>query len=105
MGSGIWRISASDGEETEVLAEGTMSHWALLDSGICFVNLTGKRPAIEFFDFARRRLRTLAILPNDALPAGGWGFPAIAVSPDGGSILYVQAERTESQIQLVENFR
>jgi hypothetical protein len=74
-GAGIWRVPAKGG------------------------------PVIEFFDFATRRGRTVAVLPNDAEPAGGWGFPAIAVSPDGRSTLYVQAERAESHIQLVENFR
>jgi dipeptidyl aminopeptidase/acylaminoacyl peptidase len=104
-GAGIWRIPVEGGEETQVLDRGTMGHWALLDRGICFVNLTGERPAIEFFDFATRRVAIIAVLPKDAEPAGGWGFPAIAVSPDGRSVLYVQAERTESHIQLVENFR
>jgi Tol biopolymer transport system component/DNA-binding winged helix-turn-helix (wHTH) protein len=104
-GAGIWRIPVNGGEETQVTDQGTMSHWALLDRGICFVNLMGKRPAIEFFDFANRHVATVAVLPKDAVPAGGWGFPAIAVSPDGRSVLYVQAERTESHIQLVENFR
>jgi dipeptidyl aminopeptidase/acylaminoacyl peptidase len=104
-GAGIWRVPARGGEETHVMDHATMGHWALLDRGICFVNLTGKRPVIEFFDFATRRGRTVAVLPNDAEPAGGWGFPAIAVSPDGRSTLYVQAERAESHIQLVENFR
>jgi hypothetical protein len=82
-----------------------LGHWALLDRGISFINLTGKQPAIEFFDFATRHFTTVAVLPKDAEPAGGWGFPAIAVSPDGRSTLYVQAERAESHIQLVENFR
>jgi len=95
-GAGIWRVPAKGGEETQVMDHATMGHWAVLDRGICFVNLTGKRPVIEFFDFATRRGRTVAVLPNDAEPAGGWGFPAIAVSPDGRSTLYVQAERAES---------
>ena len=104
-GAGIWRIPVNGGEGTQVVDQGTLGHWALLDRGICFVNLTGKQPAIEFFDFATRHLRTVAVLPKDAEPAGGWGFPTIAVSPDGRSVLYVQAERAESHIQLVENFR
>jgi len=104
-GAGIWRIPVNGGEETQVVDQGTLGHWALLDHGICFVNLTGTQPTIECFDFATRHLRTVAVLPKDAEPAGGWGFPTIAVSPDGRSILYVQAERAESHILLVENFR
>jgi Tol biopolymer transport system component len=104
-GVGIWRIPVNGGEETQVMDQGTLGHWALLDRGISFINLTGKQPAIEFFDFATRHFTTVAVLPKDAEPAGGWGFPAIAVSPDGRSTLYVQAERAESHIQLVENFR
>ena len=76
-----------------------------MEQGVCFLDPDAKPPATQFFDFATRHLATVAVLPKDGVPPGGWGTPAIAVSPDGKTILYVQAERTESHIQLVENFR
>lgn len=102
---GIWRIAVEGGEETQVLDQGTMNHWALMERGLCFLDPDTKPPAIQFFEFATRRLATVAFLPRDGVPPGGWGTPAIAVSPDAMTILYVQAARTESHIQLVENLR
>jgi len=103
--AGIWRVPVEGGEETLVLNRGTMNHWTVMEQGMCFLDPDAKPPVIQFFDIATRRLTTVAVLPKDGVPAGGWGFPAIAVSPDARTILYVQAARTESHIQLVKNFR
>jgi hypothetical protein len=38
-------------------------------------------------------------------PATGFPTPALAVSPDGQWIVYLQMERNNSDLMLVENFR
>ena len=103
--SGIWRRPVQGSEETEVLGQAVMDHWALLDRGICFLKLDANAPVIQFFDFTTRRAVIVAVLPKGAVPPDGWGTPAIAVSPNGRTILYVQGERTESHIQVVDHFR
>ena len=39
------------------------------------------------------------------MPQGGFDIPTLAVSPYGRWLFYVQADRAESEIMLVENFR
>ncbi len=100
--SGIWRVPVEGGEETQVLEQGEQGHWAVLEQGLCLLNRTATpQPAIEFFNFATRRLARIAALPKEARTPGN-GF---AVSPDGRWVLYVQVDRVESDILLVENFR
>ncbi len=103
--SGIWRVPVEGGEETQVLDRGEQSNWAVLDQGICLLNRKATPvPATEFFSFATRRLTQLGALPNEARTPMGMA-PAFGVSRDGRWILYVQVDRVESDIMLVENFR
>ncbi|MGI8785802.1 MAG: protein kinase domain-containing protein [Acidobacteriota bacterium] len=101
--NGLWRVRVDGGEETPVLEfpkAGYWGYWALADKGIYFVNTTAKPHALEFFEFATRRIRHVASL-EQAQPFE----PGLAVSPDGRSILYVQQDQRNSDIVLVENFR
>jgi eukaryotic-like serine/threonine-protein kinase len=100
--SGIWRVPVVGGEEIRVLDQGEQGHWAPLDQGICFVKRMPD-PTISLFNFLSRRVEQLAALPKEARTSVA--SPALAVSPDGRWILYVQVDRVESDIVLVENFR
>jgi Tol biopolymer transport system component len=100
--SGIWRVPVEGGEEIQVFDQGEQGHWALQDQGICFLTRTPD-PTIKLFSFRSRRVEQLAALPKEARTSVG--RPALAVSPDGRWILYVQVDRVESDIVLVENFR
>ncbi len=103
---GIWRVAVEGGDETQVLDQGIQGHWAVLEDGICLLNPKAMPvPVIEFFSFATRRVVRLASLPREVIPFEGFPAPAFAVSPDGQWILYNQADRVESNIMLVENFR
>ncbi len=104
---GIWRVAVEGGEETEVLDQGLQGHWAVLNDGICLLNRNAMPvPVIEFFSFATGRVVKLASLPREVIRfEGSFGIPSFAVSPDGQWILYNQADRVESNIMLVENFR
>jgi len=102
---GIWRIPVEGGEEAQVFDQGEQGHWAVLEQGICLLNRKATpQPAVEFFNFATRRLARIAALPKEARTSLGV-IPSLAVSPDGRWVLYVQVDRFESDILLVENFR
>jgi Tol biopolymer transport system component len=102
---GIWRIAVEGGEETLVLDQpkaGYWGYWAVVDEGIYFVNAESKQhPVIEFFSFATRRVRQIAVMEKEA---SKWN-PGFAISPDGRWILYTQVDQSDSNIMLVENFR
>jgi Tol biopolymer transport system component/predicted Ser/Thr protein kinase len=102
---GIWRIPVAGGEETLVLnqpAAGYWGYWAVVDEGIYFLNSESKQhPVIEFFRFATRRVRQIAVMEKEAAK---WN-PGFAISPDGRWILYTQVDQSDSNIMLVENFQ
>ena len=82
----IWRIPARGGAETPVLDDVVSNRWTILRRGICILNMDARpRPAIEFFDFATGRRRTLDVLPDAAIYGGG---TAIAAPPGGEWILF-----------------
>jgi hypothetical protein len=102
---GIWRISVEGGEEAQVLDRGMWGAWALVENGIYMLDATADRGAgIKFFSFAARRLTQIQSLGSASVPLTG-GHAVLAVSPDASSILYVQLDRVESDLILVENFR
>ena len=99
---GIWRIPTTGGEEIRILDEVVQGFWALLDVGIYFVNTKAKpRPTIEFFNFATGQTTQIAAIEKELELV----LPSLAISPDGRKILYVQVDRRESDIMLMENFR
>ena len=91
------------GEETEVidsLAAGYWGYWAIVENGIYYLDTTAK-PRIVFFDFTTHRAtRIFDLESRPAREATG-----MAVSPDGGTILYTQLDALSRDIVLVENFR
>ena len=101
--SGIWRVPASGGPETLVLDKKFYAHdWDLTDRGIYFIDNNAKPMAtICFYDFATRRIRSLAPVHSDP------GFrtnEGLSVSPDEKWLLYTGGIPT-SDIMMIENFR
>ncbi len=98
---GIWKIPVAGGDETLVFAEPLQGLWAMIDKGLYFVNLNATpHPTIEFYNFATSRSTKVATVEKDLQLV----YPSLAVSPDGRSLLYVQTDRLESDIMVVENF-
>jgi len=96
---GVWRVPAAGGEETQVLDLGRLGEWALLKDGICYIDHT--LPGIKFLDFATGKTSLVWQFTNET----PLHVDSFAASPDGKWILYVQNDRNESDIMLVENFR
>jgi Tol biopolymer transport system component/DNA-binding winged helix-turn-helix (wHTH) protein len=102
---GLWSVAVNGGEEAPVLDFPKASfwgYWALVKKGIYFVNTnTGPQPALQFFDFAEKRVVQVAALDRRPVPF----LAGLAVSPDERWILYTQEDQRSSDIMLVENFR
>jgi len=101
---GIWRVPVEGGEETQVIdsfKSELFGDWAVVNDGIYFINPDARDGvAIEFFNFATRKVKQVAALGKvDIYPHG------IAVSPDRRQILYTQEDQRGGDIMLVENFR
>ena len=100
--SGIWKAPVAGGDEVRVLDDAFQGFWALLDSGIYFVNLKATpNPTIDFFSFATGRTKPVAAIEKELQLVA----PSLAVSPDGRWILHAKVDRFESDIMLIENFR
>jgi Tol biopolymer transport system component/DNA-binding winged helix-turn-helix (wHTH) protein len=101
--SGIWRIPTAGSKETEVIGSleaGYWGYWAVVKNGIYYLETTDK-PAIAFFDFTTQGTTKVFELENR--PARE--VTGMAVSQDGGTILYTQLDALSRDIVLVENFR
>ncbi len=100
---GLWRVPVSGGPGTLVLGRRLIATvWDLTDRGIYFIDRNTMPVAtISFYDFAARRVRSLAPIHRD--PAFGLSG-GLSVSPDGKWLLYSGGILT-TDIMLIDNFR
>lgn len=104
---GIWRVSVAGGDEVQVvknLKKGLWGYWALSDHGIYYVDLpeenSVKGATLQFCKFSTGRTSLITVL--DKIP--NRGDSGLALSFDGQSFLYAQADRSEDDIILVEDY-
>ena len=99
--SPLCRMPSEGGPEVQVLPSvWRLRGYAVVQNGIYFVSGTspGGRFSIQFLNLANGRIRTVATPP---LPL----CCGIDVSPDGRFLLYVQRERSGSDLMLVDDYR
>jgi Tol biopolymer transport system component len=98
---GLWRRPVSGGEESKVF-DGKFSavHWALGRNGVYFVDSSGGRAGVAYYDLGSHVLARLATLDRPVPPDEA----ALDVSPDESRVLVMQV-MTDMDIMLVENFR
>jgi len=97
----VWKASVDGSQEVKVLdSVHSEGQWAVGKAGIYFFKTPGKigDSDISFYEFATGQIRKVVTIQR---PVGG----RIAVSPDGGTILYPQSDESGSVLMLVENFR
>ena len=100
-GSGIWRRPVEGGQETIVPGTekvGLFRYWQLSPTGIYFAD-GPTNPLVQFVNLktgARTRLASLG-------PQLRKGPRGLAVSPDGSSFLYMQADEGQSDLSLIDN--
>ncbi len=80
--------------------------WAVVEQGIYFIDVERSEALVaesflKFFYFDTGRVTRIASLGEQL----GTGGVQVAVSPDGGWILYTQEDQREADLMLVENFR
>jgi Tol biopolymer transport system component len=100
-GEGIWQVPSDGGDETRVSGRGRLNLWGVFDQGVARLDPDGR--FVEILRLPGRPQRALQ-LPGDANLVT-WGVPAFAVSPDGRSFLWVQVDRVEGDLVMVEHLR
>ena len=97
----VWRALVDGNQEAKVLdSVHSEGQWAVGNEGIYFFRTPDKmgRSDICFDEFATGQIRKVLTIER---PVDNH----IAVSPDGGTILYPQSDESGSVLMLVENFR
>jgi hypothetical protein len=105
MGSGLWAMPVSGGEEVRVLESPRFGYWAMSQAGIYFVDFDvagGAVRPVKFFSFQSRKVTEVGTVESTV----SWtNTPGFAISPDGRWLLYTSLESTEADLMLVEHFR
>jgi Tol biopolymer transport system component len=104
MAGELWSASSSGGDERPVagfprLSFGLVTHWTPVRGGIYFIDGSGSRAALSFYEGATQRSqRIVELAGRPAIWTGG-----LAVSPDGRSVLFSQTDDESADIMLVEH--
>jgi Tol biopolymer transport system component/DNA-binding winged helix-turn-helix (wHTH) protein len=96
----IWRVPVNGGAEVSLplVHPGTWASWQIVKDGILFVGPSlGHQAVLSFYDFARQRTTTIAVL--NRVPF--W----LGATPDGRTVAFDQPGQEQAQTMLVENFR
>ena len=105
----VWRVPAEGGEEVAVLDSPrpvSFGAWAVVEQGIYFLDVERSEALaaegfLKFFHFDTGRVTRIASLGEQLDTT----YLQVAVSPDGGWILYVQEDQGGADLMLMENFR
>jgi Tol biopolymer transport system component/tRNA A-37 threonylcarbamoyl transferase component Bud32 len=108
----LFKISTEGGDETQILPSVRERWWAVGNEGIWWMRGSGTERDqdlwlmesaqtedgdLRFLSFATGAVTTASALKN---PYGG-----VAISPDGGALLFNQIDHRATEILLVDNFR
>ncbi|HYZ83377.1 MAG TPA: hypothetical protein VE621_03205 [Bryobacteraceae bacterium] len=102
--AGIWRIPRDGGTEEIVypgMANSLWGNWAVAGDGLYHVRYGGiSAPSVlQFFDFKTRRDREVTVFAEHPVL---WN-QSLAVSPDGGEVVFSQLDRAGADILLLEH--
>jgi len=96
----VWRVPVAGGEEVPMplVRPGTWASWQVVEGGILFVGPSlGHQAVLSFFDAARNRTSTVAVLERTPF----W----LGATTDGKTVAFDQPGREQSRAMLIENFR
>jgi hypothetical protein len=98
FGTALWRIATAGAQPVKLL-EGVSAKFAVLETGIFYLDQSSGQGRLQFFDFASGRS---TIVARDL---GETALPLFTASPDGRTILYTRRDASVNEAVLVENFR
>ena len=99
----IWRVPIEGGEETKVLGSvHAQTQWTIRQEGIYYLAAPDASGASDLclFHFASGKTRKLLRAPSKKIAEVG----DFAISPDGRTALFSQADQAGVDLMLVENF-
>jgi Tol biopolymer transport system component/DNA-binding winged helix-turn-helix (wHTH) protein len=96
----LWSVGPDGSEEPQVLDFVPFGMFAPVSDGIYFLARSGPgMPGrVQFLNSDTRNIRTVLSLEKPS-------FYGLSVSPDGGTLLFSQVDREESDIMMVDNWR
>ncbi len=99
---GLWSIPVNGGEESRVLDAVSPGYWSVAEKGIYFVEGTRFASAnVQFFSFGSRKLTQIFKIEKLLFHVA----PGFSTTRDGRWIAWDQADREQSDLMLLENFR
>jgi serine/threonine protein kinase len=99
---GLWSMPVNGGEESLVLDSVLPGYWALAGSGIYFVEeLRRNLPAIQYLGLSSKKPAQIGKIERPLYRTA----PGLAVTQDGRWIAWEQADREETDVMLLNNFR
>jgi serine/threonine protein kinase/Tol biopolymer transport system component len=105
----LWRMPVTGGPVTRVLDGVALGNYAVLSSGIYYIERPGDR-GVHYFDFQRSaaRLRFLDFATGTQTTVVenlGTVDVSLTVSPDGRTILFPRIDSSVNDLMLVQDFR
>jgi Tol biopolymer transport system component/tRNA A-37 threonylcarbamoyl transferase component Bud32 len=102
----VWRVPAEGGEEVAVVTGlSTPDRWDVVADGIYFVAEERDAASRSSWVLKLFRFDTQKVSVVTKLDRPTFGATPLDVSPDGKWFVWVQADRNDSDLMLVENFR
>jgi Tol biopolymer transport system component len=104
---GFWRVPAAGGEEEQAIVPEHDLMWSTTlqptKQGVYYIEFerSANEPVVSFFDYGEKKSSVVFHIAK-----GGWRDGAtFSVSPDGKYILYARVDRSQTNFEVVENFR
>jgi Tol biopolymer transport system component/DNA-binding winged helix-turn-helix (wHTH) protein len=102
---GVFQVPVNGGIEVKILDEPPSGYWGYATVGPDGVYFAGdiakKQPGFKFYDPATRKITVIGPFAKSPFE----GTPALSVSPDGRSMLFLQLDEARDSLMLAENFR